>query len=484
MGTQDPAADLLPGARRAAAIADVGGDDFVLIVSDNPRIADALVQALKERPSGPDIPIEVVYLARPLRPITAMGRSLSAAFKQATVVFNVLAAYHDEPELLQDEPVFRKQIITPQNRTQRIFHMPGITEEAFTGEGALGLNDAEFDEMEVLTRELAVALTIARWARVTSARQAETDFTLDLGNVNNVGQLSTGRLQPRSWGNLPSGEAFILPVSARGSVLIDTAVSGLNELTPFKATLIDGQFSLDGDADTPLRSMIASWEEQARQTKGMDPHNVRRICEFGIGTNPRARPPSFIEIEKILGTIHIAIGRNDGFGGPISAPNHSDMVVAAPTVALDGVEIISGGKVHRDLLRAFASSAHDTSAAPEFSDDAIVWRSGGVEVFDDGEFLYRRWTDARNNILEGLVGSHDTARVARGVWHSFVQPRSRWIRWALPKRGGRWVRQVLDDARRGKLDGVRPQDDVSRALRVMRMYGLVSIGRPRRSDEV
>lgn len=451
-------------------------DDTVLIVSDNPRIATALVAALRERPGGAETAVEVVYLPRPQRPITAMGRGLSAAFAQATVVFNVLAAYHDEPLLMHDEPVFRKEIITPQNRMQRIFHMPGITEGAFTGEGALGLTDAEFGEMEALTRELAVALTIARSAQVTSERG--TDLRLDLGDPNIVGQLSTGRLRPHSWGNLPSGEAFILPVSAGGSVVIDTAVSGLTALTPFRATLLDGQFSLDGDADTPLRSMIASWEEQARETKGMDAHNVRRVCEFGIGTNPRARPPSFLEIEKILGTVHIAIGRNDGFGGQISAPNHTDMVIAEPTVALDGVTIMSNGHINRNLLRDFASSDRDPPAAAPFSEEAIVRRSDRVEVFDDGQYLYRRWTDGRNNILEGLVGSHDTARVARGVWHSFPKPPGRWVRWALPKRGSRWIRQVLDDAKSGRLDGVRPQDDVSRALRVMRIYGLVSIGRP------
>ena len=56
-------------------------------------------------------------------------------------------------------------------------------------------------------------------------------------------------------------------------------------------------------------------------------------AELGIGTNDRAtRPDNILEAEKILGTIHIALGDNSGFGGTVSTPYHEDYVFYQPTL--------------------------------------------------------------------------------------------------------------------------------------------------------
>jgi leucyl aminopeptidase (aminopeptidase T) len=80
--------------------------------------------------------------------------------------------------------------------------------------------------------------------------------------------------------------------------------------------------------------------------------NCRNIAELGIGTNDKAsRPDNVLEAEKILGTIHIALGDNTGFGGKVSAPFHEDYVFYQPTltaIMADGSEqvIIDAGKLH------------------------------------------------------------------------------------------------------------------------------------------
>ena len=50
------------------------------------------------------------------------------------------------------------------------------------------------------------------------------------------------------------------------------------------------------------------------------------IAELGIGTNPHAKPTGGMIIvdEKLLGTIHIAIGANRLFGGKNEATMHWD----------------------------------------------------------------------------------------------------------------------------------------------------------------
>ena len=59
------------------------------------------------------------------------------------------------------------------------------------------------------------------------------------------------------------------------------------------------------------------------------------IAELGIGTNDKAaRPDNILESEKILGTVHIALGDNSSFGGKISTPFHQDFVFFKPTLTL------------------------------------------------------------------------------------------------------------------------------------------------------
>ena len=61
----------------------------------------------------------------------------------------------------------------------------------------------------------------------------------------------------------------------------------------------------------------------------------RNIAELGIGTNEKARrPDNILESEKILGTIHIALGDNSSFGGTVKTPFHQDFVFFRPTVKL------------------------------------------------------------------------------------------------------------------------------------------------------
>jgi leucyl aminopeptidase (aminopeptidase T) len=61
----------------------------------------------------------------------------------------------------------------------------------------------------------------------------------------------------------------------------------------------------------------------------------RNIAELGIGTNEKAkRPDNILESEKILGTIHIALGDNSSFGGMVKTPFHQDFVFFRPTVVL------------------------------------------------------------------------------------------------------------------------------------------------------
>jgi aminopeptidase len=154
----------------------------------------------------------------------------------------------------------------------------------------------------------------------------------------------TGILKkPGSFGNLPAGEVYIAPLegTAKGRLVIEWAPT--RRLTsPIILTIKDGvAVGVEGD-DSYVEYLKAKLDERKENTN---------IAEFGIGTNDRAtRLDNILESEKILGTIHIALGDNSSFGGKVKTPFHQDFVFLKPTVTLihkDGSRniILKSGKL-------------------------------------------------------------------------------------------------------------------------------------------
>lgn len=148
---------------------------------------------------------------------------------------------------------------------------------------------------------------------------------------------------PGCFGNLPAGEAYFAPLEgeSHGVMVIEWGPTRKLE-TPLTLTIADGRVTrIDGDE--PHRDRL---EERFAESEA-----CRNLAELGIGTNDRAsRPDNVLEAEKILGTIHLALGDNTGFGGVVAAPFHEDYVFYQPTVTLvmaDGSEevILDSGKL-------------------------------------------------------------------------------------------------------------------------------------------
>ena len=130
-----------------------------------------------------------------------------------------------------------------------------------------------------------------------------------------------------AFGNLPAGEVFVAPLegTAEGKLVLEWAPT--HELIePITLTIEKGEVVTIAGSEPfadYLRSKLAEKEGN------------RNIAELGIGTNPRAkRPDNILESEKILGTIHIALGDNSSFGGKVKTPFHQDYVFFKPTVTL------------------------------------------------------------------------------------------------------------------------------------------------------
>jgi leucyl aminopeptidase (aminopeptidase T) len=73
---------------------------------------------------------------------------------------------------------------------------------------------------------------------------------------------------------------------------------------------------------------------------------ARNIAEFGIGTNDSARLSGILlEDEKVMGTVHLALGNNVTMGGSVNVPIHIDGVIKKPTVFIDGKLLMEDGKL-------------------------------------------------------------------------------------------------------------------------------------------
>lgn len=208
----------------------------------------------------------------------------------------------------------------------RIASMPGITKEMFK-RGAL---TADYDRVKRITERVSEMLSKASVVRIKT--QLGSDFTADL--TGRDGEADTGILKKRgAFGNLPAGEGFIAPLegSSEGILIFDGSFAGIGVLgRPIKITVNGGRaVKIEGDRGK-LRKMLKSEDN---------------IAEVGIGTNPKAKLiGTVLEDEKVMGTVHVALGDNHNFGGITKADVHLDGIITRPDIWLDETKIMEKGK--------------------------------------------------------------------------------------------------------------------------------------------
>ncbi|MET3543458.1 leucyl aminopeptidase (aminopeptidase T) [Paenibacillus favisporus] len=213
----------------------------------------------------------------------------------------------------------------------RLATMPGITEDMFL-EGAIA---ADYTQVKALTEKVTDMLTGAQTVRIEKDGRS-LEFTIQ----GRDGVPSTGMyLEPGQSGNLPSGEAYIAPVegTAEGQIVVDGSIAGIGKLSgPIVLTVEKGRLTAaeGGPEGEKLLQMLGDGDG-------------RLLGEFGIGTNEKARITGVVlEDEKVYGTIHVAFGSNNTFGGVVAAGVHIDCVVGKPDVYLDGRQIMKNGELN------------------------------------------------------------------------------------------------------------------------------------------
>ncbi len=235
----------------------------------------------------------------------------------------------------------------------RAFWSPTTTIDMFTRTVPI-----DYPTLQKTTTKIMEAMKIVTEINVKTA--LGTDITFGIKGrqpMTDDGDFKT----PGKGGNLPCGEVFISPAlgTANGTILFDGSLTLEKTLIlkePVKVTVKEGFVTevSGGREARRLQAHIKKAEkkpfemsrngELAKEKAAEYAKNARNIGEFGIGLNSKAKiVGNVLEDEKVLGTIHFAIGNN--YDQDALALIHSDGIVKNPTVTVDGKPLMKKGKL-------------------------------------------------------------------------------------------------------------------------------------------
>jgi leucyl aminopeptidase (aminopeptidase T) len=235
--------------------------------------------------------------------------------------------------------------VTSGDRRVRGFQACGVTVDMFER-----LVPIDYGPMRALSSKLKEALDGHSEIRVTSP--AGTDITFSIRGrqaTKNDGDCRS----PGAFGNLPAGEVYISPTigSANGTIAFDGSLKLVHRAVvpkkPIIVTFSNGYISdvSSGKDAELLKDTIRQGDDLARSfgSAEAEKYNIN-LGEFGIGTNEHARMTGYVlEDEKVLKTVHFAIGDNYDFDA--NGILHQDGLVMQPTVIVDGRTIMQGGDI-------------------------------------------------------------------------------------------------------------------------------------------
>jgi len=210
----------------------------------------------------------------------------------------------------------------------RIATMPNINEDIVNR-----CLDVDYEALKKESRRVYDILRESSSIKITTA--LGTDIALTVGKSGFFGQDGGILDGPGSYGNLPEGEVSFAPETCNGVYIVDASFPGLGLL---KSPLI---FEVKQGKVKAIRG-VDSKEVIARLDRVGPGAYV--VAELGIGLNPKAKIiGNILEDEKVIGTVHIAVGNNTSYGGNNDVPLHLDGVIKDPDVVVDGKPLMEKG---------------------------------------------------------------------------------------------------------------------------------------------
>jgi leucyl aminopeptidase (aminopeptidase T) len=271
--------------------------------------------------------------------------------------FNILGQRFEKPYKFEGE---KRDMIFDLNRVVgRGFWSPDITTDMWKR-----VVPVNYEEMKKLGEKIAAKLTNAKEVHVTTEKGTDVTFSCE----GMICDPSTGPYTKKGdGGNLPTGESFITPKpgTTNGKIVFDGGFGGfsIGDIIieePVEAYVENGKVEkIKGGKEAQLlRRELDLFTEKCYKMAGegkFNPDvyasNVTNIGEAGFGVNEKAelrKDSSLLEWEKVLRTVHFAIGRDYGVNPKRDPPlnmtlNHFDGLVKYPSVTVDGKVLMENG---------------------------------------------------------------------------------------------------------------------------------------------
>ncbi|MDP4174309.1 MAG: aminopeptidase [Bacteroidota bacterium] len=216
----------------------------------------------------------------------------------------------------------------------RVATFPGITKEVMIR----GLN-ADYKKISALSIKLKKIFEKTKTVRVTSP--GGTDITMDISGRTAYASKGLFHKKGES-GNLPTGETFVAPLEGKseGVFVVDGSMAGVGMLGKNSVIKIKVEkgYATEITGGKEAKKLIELLSKNGKA--------ARNIAEFGVGTNDKAKLSGILlEDEKVMGTVHIALGDNKSMGGNVHVPSHLDGLINKPTVYFDDKVIMKNGKL-------------------------------------------------------------------------------------------------------------------------------------------
>ena len=199
---------------------------------------------------------------------------------------------------------------------------------------------ADYEEISDITHRLYNHLQGASEVHLTSPLGTDLRMSIKGRPV----AVDPGIMRDPGYYNLPAGECYVAPLenSANGKLVIDKSFPGILIKDPITLLFEKGRV-VDVKGGKEAKALLKQIKAAEKQKNG---NGTRTIAELGIGTNTAARiTGNVMTDEKVLGTVHIAIGHNavKPYNGVNHAPIHLDGVMGDPTLVIDGETLIENG---------------------------------------------------------------------------------------------------------------------------------------------
>ena len=310
----------MKGARTAVEVCmNIKPEEIVLVMTDTGKVKLAEAFAYASSSLGATTVVSV------MRPLERSGleppKPVAEAMKASDVVLIPTSTSFSHTDARREAS----------KNGVRIASMPGITEDMMS----MGGLTADYHEVERLTNLVSDVLDKGKIVEITTP--SGTNLVMSIEGRTCLRDTGLYHKPPNLWGNLPAGEACLAPVegTTQGVLAIDSL--GKIVTQPVRVTLKDGwAVRFDGPDAGRLESLLKRGDA-----------NAFNVGELGVGTNAKARlTGAVLEDEKVLGTVHIALGDNSSYPGGHSKSNiHMDGILLEPTVKVDGVLLLEKGKL-------------------------------------------------------------------------------------------------------------------------------------------